>query len=813
MRPHTMIRLLVFLIFAWSLAAQQLEIHYINVGWGGAVFLKGPDGTTVLMEAGDTGKGTSRVVPYLQQTGIFPAQGLDYTIASHQHCDHIGGLPEVIAAGYNVRVKNYYNGSTNSNNCVTAWNTAAATTTAGSPTIAPVGGQIALGDGAKLTFIARNGSIIGGGTVSVSDENDRSIAVLVQYGGFDYLWAGDLGGGSSDGACTGRSTSQKDVETAVIQAISPGGAFPMISAGGIDLLHVNHHGSESSTNHTYMNLARPEVAVIGVGAGQSSSFQLPRVAVVEHVLLAQATACVTAPPARVLQTEEGAPTGPETSFAGYAVGNIKIATDGVRTYTVTADGQVTQGPNEVGLAALPLTLPLDDVSGPSLLGSLGQIASAGTWKMILNFLNLRSTPLDTTMNFFDNGGNPLSLPFTFPQSPATGTVVASTLNRTLAPNAQLLLESTGPDDQPALIGWSQLLGTAGVNGYGIFANPALKWEAVVPLEARDSSRYTLAFDNTSGLAAGLAIANLVNQPSTVPVVIRDSNGIQIGTATIGLPALGHTSFMLNTAYPVTAGNRGTIEFQTPALGRISVLGLRANGVSLTTLPVLADVTATGGSITHTLFNGGFTNSFTLVNTGPSPASYTLNFFDENGTALQVPLQLLQTAEMVTTASLTRNLSGYGTVTIQTIGQSGLSVVAGSAQLTTTGTVSGFGIFNWIQFGQEASVPLETRTANSYVLAFDNTNGLSTGLALANVAATPATVSVVIRDDAGNVLQNPSLNLVGQGHTAFMLPDTYSVTVGKRGTVVFVTPVGGRISAIGLRATPAGNLTTIPVMAK
>src|SRR5262249_46311640 len=39
-----------------------------------------------------------------------------------------------------------------------------------------------------------NGSIAGGGTVSVSDENDRSIAVLVQYGGFDWLWASDLGG-------------------------------------------------------------------------------------------------------------------------------------------------------------------------------------------------------------------------------------------------------------------------------------------------------------------------------------------------------------------------------------------------------------------------------------------------------------------------------------------------------------------------------------------------------------------------------------------------------------------------------------------
>jgi len=50
--------------------AQQLEIHYINVGWGSSVLVRGPNGTTVLIEAGNTGKGTSRVVPYLQSIGI-----------------------------------------------------------------------------------------------------------------------------------------------------------------------------------------------------------------------------------------------------------------------------------------------------------------------------------------------------------------------------------------------------------------------------------------------------------------------------------------------------------------------------------------------------------------------------------------------------------------------------------------------------------------------------------------------------------------------------------------------------------------------
>jgi len=59
---------------------------------------------------------------------------------------------------------------------LTGWNSAAATTTAGAAVAVPVGTQIQLGNGAKLTVVARNGNIIGGGSVSVSNENDRPIA-------------------------------------------------------------------------------------------------------------------------------------------------------------------------------------------------------------------------------------------------------------------------------------------------------------------------------------------------------------------------------------------------------------------------------------------------------------------------------------------------------------------------------------------------------------------------------------------------------------------------------------------------------------
>lgn len=361
-------RLAVFLMscsFILPAAAQNLEIHVINVGWGQSTFIKGPGptGKTVLLEAGNTGKGTAEVLPYLQSIGHTPSAGFDYTIVGHQHCDHAGGMDEVINAGYNVRLQNYDNGSTYTSSCITGWESAAATTTAGAPVTLSQGTVLDLGGGATLTCIVVRGQVIGGGNVTVSNENDLSIGLLLKYGGFDYFWASDLGGGSDDGACTGRSTTQVNVETTVIQAISPGGANPLISSGGIDVLHVSHHGSESSTNNDVFDYSAPAVAVISTGAGQTTGWDLPRHDVVENVLLGQASACVTAPPTFVLQTEEGSPTGSLTSFAGYCVGDIKITTDGATLFTVDANGNVNQGPNEKVQALLPQSFTLDDAGG------------------------------------------------------------------------------------------------------------------------------------------------------------------------------------------------------------------------------------------------------------------------------------------------------------------------------------------------------------------------------------------------------------------------------------------------------------------
>lgn len=357
---------MLFSVFPLAMQGQtynDLEIHYINVQQGQCTLIIGPDGTTILYDGGNQYKGTGEVVPYLQGIGITTSQTLDYIIASHRDTDHYVGLTEVMNYGYDALTV-YDNGSDKTNIFVTDFLTAAASTTAGGVTAIPLGTVINLGNGATATCVASNGSVQGVGAIQggTANENDRSICLLIQYGDFDYLVTGDVGGGMDDYDCTGRSTGQVNIETPMVEAIMPAGANPLLTSYGVEIAHVSHHGSESSTNKDYMNLLTPAVACISVGDGQGTGWYHPRIDVVENVLGSLAT-CITAPAALVLQTEEGAPTGYKTSYAGYCVGDIVITTDGVNSYTVSANGAVSQGPDERTAAGLPVTYYFEEYTG------------------------------------------------------------------------------------------------------------------------------------------------------------------------------------------------------------------------------------------------------------------------------------------------------------------------------------------------------------------------------------------------------------------------------------------------------------------
>lgn len=222
-----------------------------------------------------------------------------------------------------------------------------------------------------------------------------------------------------------------------------------------------------------------------------------------------------------------------------------------------------------------------------------------------------------------------------------------------------------------------------------------------------------------------------------------------------------------------------------------------------------------GSMAHLAVGGAWKTTMVVENTGSTAALAWLNFFDNNGNGLALPLRFPQSpGGPIVASTLERTIGAGATLTIESGGADSPQTQEGWAQLLSDGSVSGFAIFGTKSgnYDQEAVVPLETRSAGSYVLWFDNTDTVM-GVAVANTSAVAANVEVTVRDESGVVTDASNrIPLAAQGHTSFELPARLAQTAQRRGTVEFHTTTSGQISVLGLRFK-AVAFTTIPVMAK
>jgi hypothetical protein len=142
-----------------------------------------------------------------------------------------------------------------------------------------------------------------------------------------------------------------------------------------------------------------------------------------------------------------------------------------------------------------------------------------------------------------------------------------------------------------------------------------------------------------------------------------------------------------------------------------------------------------GSMSQVNAEENWTTSFTLVNKGLAAATTRLSLFgdaiDASGNGpLTLPLAFPQqtgSSGPLLAASFDRTLAANASLIVMTAGPQTPPVLVGSAQLAATGAVDGFAIFHHIVTQQEAVVPLETRNASSYLLAFDNTGGVVLGV--------------------------------------------------------------------------------------
>src|SRR5215472_12500565 len=177
--------------------------------------------------------------------------------------------------------------------------------------------------------------------------------------------------------------------------------------------------------------------------------------------------------------------------------------------------------------------------------------------------------------------------------------------------------------------------------------------------------------------------------------------------------------------------------------------------------------ALAGAMAQIASGGGWDTTLTLVNTSGSSGQGTLNFFGNDGSPLDLPFTFPETQSMagVADSSLSFTINGKALLMLDDQQSGNPNAQVGSAQLLTNSSISGFATFKYIPTGQEAVVPLETRNAPSYLLAFDNTGVLAIGVALANVGTQSTNIPVIIRDDTGAQIGSDTINLSSQGHTS------------------------------------------------
>ena len=219
-----MIRMAIALwLLAGQLSAQQLEIHFLDVGQGDATLIR-EGGKTVLIDAG----GGATIANYLRQLHV---DTIDLVVASHNHSDHIGGMTTVLSTAF-IR---FYMDNGIAHTTATYRSTIQAVRSSGAQYLEAADRSVTLGDAVVRVLPP----------VSREDQNNGSVGILIEYGNFHALSTGD---------------SEQEELAAWLST----GTVPRVN-----VLKAAHHGSANGESCDWVNTTRPQVAVISVGRGNS----------------------------------------------------------------------------------------------------------------------------------------------------------------------------------------------------------------------------------------------------------------------------------------------------------------------------------------------------------------------------------------------------------------------------------------------------------------------------------------------------------------------------------------------------------------
>lgn len=290
-----------------GIRAESLRIMHVDVDQGDGTLFVSPSGNTMLVDSGKNGHGT-RLRSAMSTLGV---TRIDHLVTTHYHEDHYGGADELLAGPNPIQIgevhdrgdKAFLPPEKREENRFVEYETAL-----GHRAHHLMRGEtIPLDASMVVTCIASGSAVLGEEPVHHgSDENDMSIALLIQYGNFRYFVGGDIES----------HTEAKMAERDLVM--------------NVDVYQANHHASHTSSSAAFLLDLLPTLIV--VSNGDHGGFRHPR-----QVTLNNYAALDSAP--TVLQLNKYTKGGDGGNVADEFIADLEPAGDIL--LTVQPDGSYT----------------------------------------------------------------------------------------------------------------------------------------------------------------------------------------------------------------------------------------------------------------------------------------------------------------------------------------------------------------------------------------------------------------------------------------------------------------------------------------
>ena len=243
--------------------ADQLIVHYLDIGQADCILIQEPKGKTVLIDGGNESD-SKYIQSYLFNLGI---RKIDVLIATHPHEDHIGSMDDIV---YTFEIGKIYAPAVTYKSNSYLDLIESITQKGYEITYTRAGDHFRLGDA--------NFQILSPGKRKYDNVNNYSLVTKLTFGDVSFLFMADAEG------------------TVLNEILDSGYALKS------DVIKIGHHGDFVSTSLDFLKEVDPSIAVISV---RNDSYYFPHLATLSNLYLHHIDTYLTAGNGTVVITTDG----------------------------------------------------------------------------------------------------------------------------------------------------------------------------------------------------------------------------------------------------------------------------------------------------------------------------------------------------------------------------------------------------------------------------------------------------------------------------------------------------------------------------